>query len=77
VIAAGPSSVPAAVTEVVCETPDKASEMMPEVVSQNDPKIGLDRAPAGHPGVGRSYHQQMAERPMARVMPGLTGELSG
>jgi hypothetical protein len=67
-IAAGPSGVPAAVTEVACQTPDGASKERSKPVSQNDPGIGPDRAAADHPGACRSYHRQVAKRPVGTVV---------
>jgi hypothetical protein len=66
--AAGPSAAPAAVTQVVGETPDGAPAGGPKADLQNGAKIGPEPAAAGHPGACRSYHKQVARRTVATVV---------
>jgi hypothetical protein len=68
-IAAGPSGVSQAVTEVVCQQPEEAPAEGQEAVLQNGAQTGPERAAAHHRGACRSYHQQVAKRPVAAVVP--------
>jgi hypothetical protein len=67
-IVAGASGVPVAVTEVACQTPDGASDERPKGVLQNGAETGPDRAAADRPGACRSYHRQVAKRPVGTAV---------
>jgi hypothetical protein len=69
-IAAGPSSTPGGVTEVLRQPPDAAPDQGADGVSQNGTEIGPDRAAGDHPGASRSYHKQVAKRPAGTVVRG-------
>jgi hypothetical protein len=69
-IAAGPSSMPGGVTEVLRQPPDAAPDQGADGVSQNGREIGPDRAAGDHPGASRSNHKQVAKRPAGTVLRG-------
>jgi hypothetical protein len=66
--AAGPSRTPDAVTEIPSETPDGASEASPRADLQNGREIGPNRAATDQPGACRSYHEQVAKRPVGAIV---------
>jgi hypothetical protein len=68
--AAGPSSAPAGVTDVLRETPDGASAGRTESGLQNDARTAPERAPAGQSGACRSYHKQAAKKTVGTIVPG-------
>jgi hypothetical protein len=66
--AAEPSDAPAAVTEVVCEQPDSASDETPTADSQNGRRNAPERAAMDRPGACRSYDKQAARRAVGAVV---------
>jgi hypothetical protein len=66
--AARPSGAPPAATEVLGQQPDGAPGQQADRVSQNGTQTGPDRAAADRDGAGRSYHKQVAKRPVGAIV---------